>query len=550
MLRRSLDCAAACPHPGFLSVRVIPRHALPLRDPRVVRRWGAFGLLNLSIGLSHFLVLFNTGAYLPMIPKVAGGLGVAPALGDWTQADFFLAMGLAFPLAPWLLGRMGERNSLVSIFLLFAVASLVCGTTEDFTTFLVGRVVQGFAAGLSIPVSLAVLLRHYRPNTRNIGLTLWGLAAITPFTLGPALGGWLVDHAGWRALFLANVPLAIAPAVVIAVLHGGRAEPHAREALDWPGFVLLALGLFLLLGGLNRGEYLSSWLRAPSVWLPLLFGALVLGAFALQQWRRSRPLFGVQLLRQRNFAVGAVVLFGTALLFQGAIAIYVIGFQLAMGYSASAVGALLLPFALFSKLSSVMTHRWIERIDPRYLAGIALLGFAAGCFWESTYEREASWDLLMWPQAMVGLFLGILFPSINELALSGLAPAAERRAAVLLSTLRVSGQAMGIPLIATLWTRRGQIMSHFLEQSDSATAARLDEHFQQLVNAGLPAAARAGWLRGYFDHHAALVAFNEVFLICGLGFVVLAALLLITRSPRRSTAEARMHRALGESLEF
>ena len=66
-------------------------------------------LLNLVIGLGHFLVLFNTGAYLPMIPHVAGSLGVNPDFADWTQADFFLAMALAFPTSPWFLQRWGEK---------------------------------------------------------------------------------------------------------------------------------------------------------------------------------------------------------------------------------------------------------------------------------------------------------------------------------------------------------------------------------------------------------------------------------------------------------
>jgi hypothetical protein len=73
--------------------------------------------LNLTIGLGHFLVLFNTGAYLPMIPRVAGSLGVDPVYVDWTQANFFLAMALAFPTAAWFLNRWGEMRSLLGAFL-------------------------------------------------------------------------------------------------------------------------------------------------------------------------------------------------------------------------------------------------------------------------------------------------------------------------------------------------------------------------------------------------------------------------------------------------
>ena len=146
-------------------------------------------LLNLVIGLGHLLVLFNTGAYLPMIPRVAGSLGVNPAYADWTQANFFLAMALAFPTATWFLNRWGEMRSLFGAFLAFALASAVCAQTSNYHWFLAARIVQGYAGGLTIPISLGVILRHYTPQRRNIGLTLWGVAAITPFTLGPTIGG-------------------------------------------------------------------------------------------------------------------------------------------------------------------------------------------------------------------------------------------------------------------------------------------------------------------------------------------------------------------------
>ncbi len=493
-------------------------------------------LLNLVIGLGHFLVLFNTGAYLPMIPRVAGSLGVNPAYADWTQANFFLAMALAFPTAAWFLNRWGEMRSLLGAFLAFALASAVCTQTPDYNWFLAARVVQGYAGGLTIPISLGVILRHYTPKRRNVGLSLWGIAAIAPFTLGPTIGGWITDTLGWRWLFYLNIPVAIAVALISAILLVGREAEHRHPPLDWPGLIFLLIALAALESALNSGEIISWW-RSNTIILLAIIGAASLVCFALWEWHSIHPLLELRFLRRRNFLIGAIGLFYTALFFQGTMAIYIVEFQLTMGYSAWMVGLLLLPLAIFSKLSAALTHRFLNHIDARVLGMIALLGFSIGSFWVSSYNRTASFDELLWPQVLVGIFLGGLFPPLIAIALSGLRGSAEMRGTSFLNLLRVCGQAMGIPIMATLWGRRIILHEHFLTEDNASGTHGISTYLGQ---------AR---LANYITHHAALLTFNEIFYIAAWGFLVVAGLLLLTKHVVFAEPDTRVRRALEELVE-
>ncbi|MCR1348119.1 hypothetical protein NRY65_02300 [Acidithiobacillus ferrooxidans] len=208
-----------------------------------------------------------------------------------------------------------------------------------------------------------------------------------------------------------------------------------------------------------------------------------------------------------------------------------------MGYSAWMVGLLLLPMAIFSKLSATLTQRFLNHIDARILGMISLLGFSAGSFWVSSYSRTASFDELIWPQILVGMFLGSLFPPLIAIALSGLRGAAEMRGTAFLNLLRVSGQAMGIPIIATLFDRRTILHTHFLTENGGTITS--------MFNASVKSARTSD----YINHHAAMLAFNEIFYIAAWGFLIVAALLLLAKRVVFAEPDVRVRQALEELVE-
>ncbi len=507
-----------------------------------------FLVLNLTLGIGHFLVLFNTGAYLPMIPYAAGAFGRAPTFGDWTQANFFIAMALAFPIAPRLAGRFGEVHTLVGAFLVFALSSAVCASTAHFWVFLLARGAQGFSGGVTVPLSFRAMLRHYRPEQRHLGLVLWGIAALMPFTLGPTLGGLLIHEAGFRALFILNVPAALAVALLCTVVLFHRESGLVAEPMDWGGLVLLVVALAGGLWALDLAEVGDFW-RSPRV-EALAFVSVAAGiAFAVWEWRCTIPLVDVRLFRRWNFAIGALGLFATALLFQGLMAIYVVQYEVTLGYSPLWVGLLILPMAIFSKLASVFTHRWMTRVDPRLIGFVALLGIAATCDFVSSYNRSASFEALLWPQVAAGIFLGGLFPPFAAIGLSGLAGAAEWQASAVLNLSRVSGQAFGVPLFAILWEVRDIVHRHFLVEADVGARRHVAVLLGLLADHGLAPRVAHAVVAQALDKAAGELALGEVFYIAMWGFVALAGLCLVARPVLFAERDAPVRLAAQELVE-
>ena len=505
-------------------------------------------ILNLVLGIGHFLVLFNTGAYLPMIPYAAAALGHAVPFGDWTQANFFMAMAFAFPIAPRLAARFGEVHVVVAAFLAFAAASAVCASTGHFVTFLAARGLQGFAGGVTIPISYSAILRHYRPDQRNIGLILWGIAALMPFTLGPTLGGILIHVFGWRALFVLNVPLAVLVAIFCTVVLFQRETARVAERLDGVGFVLLAIGLIGALWAFDIAEVGDFW-RSPRVGTLGLTSLCALALFIAWEWDHPAPFIDLRFFRRRNFAVGGFGLFATALLFQGLMAIYVVQSEVALGYTALWVGFLILPMAIFSKLASILTHRWMTRIDPRWLGSAALSGMAFSCWLVASYNRSASFDALLWPQVLAGVFVGALFPPFAAIALSGLRGPAELRAGSILNLLRVSGQALGIPVFAVLWEVGRTVARHFVSASDGLARLHIAVVTQALARHGMDQAAAAGVIAHAFGKAADLMALGEVFHIATWAFLGLAALCLTAQPVVFAEPDAPLRLGAQELIE-
>src|SRR5579885_1207749 len=270
---------------------------------RRLRGW-RFLLLNVALGSAHVVVLFHARAYVALLPHAAGDLGgVTPSFGSWAQTDFLIALALGFPLARWLAGRVGDYRLFVAAFLVYAAASALCATGPTLWWFLPARILLGLTGGLTLPLAQALWLNEYPARLKSLGLGLWGLLTLMPLTMGFALGGWLADEWGWRALFVMNVPCALAVAGVTGALLSGRGFARRRIRFDLVGFVLLAL----VLGGtqtlLNMGNDFD-WLDSP--FLRVVLVVVVLSVIGLVLWEpgERHPALDLRLFAHRNFAVG------------------------------------------------------------------------------------------------------------------------------------------------------------------------------------------------------------------------------------------------------
>ncbi len=340
--------------------------------------------------LASAMAFIDSAVVVVALPAVQAEFGAPMAQLQWTLTGYTLMMG-ALVLTGGALGDRYGRRWLFSLGVgLFALASLACALAPSAGALVAARVLQGLGGALLTPASLAILSAAFPRAERGRAFGTWAGAAAITTAAGPLLGGWMIDHLSWRAIFLINLPLCLVVLGLAWRFVPESRDPASPRRLDaWgAGLAVLAFGL-LTYGLIAFGERgLAHWDSGGL----LLAGVAGLLAFLAVEAGRRGAMMPLHLFRQRDFAgVNALTLF---LYFALGGALFLLPFNLiqVQGYSATAAGAAFLPFALLIGTLSRFAGGLIGRFGARRLltagpliagTGYALLALpgVGGSYW-------------------------------------------------------------------------------------------------------------------------------------------------------------------------
>ncbi|WP_221047377.1 DHA2 family efflux MFS transporter permease subunit [Methylogaea oryzae] len=540
--------------PSVPSPSLRAKHALRLvavagETPRDSR----FYALNLALMLGHLLVLFNSGAFAAVTLHATGALAVSPSYGTWTQTYYFVSLGLALPLAGRFAQRFGAGRVFVAAMLAMALGSAACAVTGDFALFIAGRVLQGLGGGVALPVAQNLFLAGYGEAQRPRAMALWSVASLSPFTVGPLLGGWMAEVWGWRGLFQFNLPLALLSAGLAWALLDAQETRRSGAPFDWIGLALLAVALACLQTVLNRGQD-EDWYNSPLILALAAVGLLALLGFVLWELGERHPLLNLRLSAKRNVAAGVAGLSLSFLMMYGLLSVLLGRLQSLAGYSSFLAGATLVPLLFFAKPVGALLQHWVQRYDPRVLACLNLSAFAVYCFWTASYDffgRLGWFGDMLWSQVFEGVCLGALFAPLTALFLAGLPARRQGQAAELGGMLRVLGGGVGSPLLTAVWERRSAFHQSRLADGLSLYEPWAREGMAKLHAAGVPLQAAQAKLAGLAHQHAAILGLDDVFYLCGWLFLLLAAVVWLlgrARTARPLTPKQALRRAALQDL--
>lgn len=509
-----------------------------------------FVLFNLCLGLSHALVIFNAGAYIAMLPRVAAGLGIPPSFATWTQTDYMIGLALAFPVGGWLSRRMGEYRPFVAAFFVYALASMICALATGFYSYLAGRIVLGFAGGMTLPLGQSLLIKEYPDQRKSIGIGIWSVFTLTPFTFGPPVGGWIADTLGWRWLFWINIPVALTIAGIVGALLYQRGSRRLRHRFDAVGFVLITLILFAVQTLLNQGND-SDWTRSQYINGLIFFIVVMLTYWVIWELSVRRPFLDIRLFAHRNFTIGVLVLFVGFLFAQGLLSMLIVQLQLALGYSSLLAGLVFLPMAIFAKPMASVFHEIVKRFDARLLASLNCLGFATTYFWLSRFDGQDAFAQLFWPKLLEGACLGSFFVPLTALLLHGLPPERQWRAVELASLMRIAAGAIGITLQGIVLYQRAPLHMTRFAETHGIFDSRFEQTLEPVLEAGYSESMALARLAKLAGRNAIIHAMNDAFWIAGCVFVGLSMLVWLaepTRQPARRTVRQGLRREEQEIL--
>jgi MFS transporter, DHA2 family, multidrug resistance protein len=476
-------------------------------------------IVAISVMLATFMEVLDTAIASVALPYIAGSLAASNSEATWVLTSYLIANAVILPASNWFALRFGRKRFLISCVVLFTIASFFCGAAPTLTLLLIARVLQGAGGGALQPLSQAILLESFPPAKRGAAMALFGFGVVVAPVLGPTLGGWLTDTYSWRYAFYINIPVGILAVYMISrFVHDPPYVRNAKPAaFDNLGFGLLILWTGCLQVALDKGQeddwFSAVWIR----WAVMILG-ISLFWFVRHCWRAPNPLVNLRVLRDRNFAVGCLLIFMLGFAIYITITILPLFYQEVLGYTALTAGIAVFPRGVGSMLGLPVIGVISNRIDNRIAVCAGFTAFGICTLYFSFVDLEISPSTLLVPIVLTGFALSFVFVPISSMAISTLSNERMGNATCVFNLLRNIGGSIGIATAQTFLVRRTNFhetrlaadlpqSSYRLQQQLSASGAYLGQH----LGAAAGPRAALGLTYRQLEQQAMLLSFVDVF---------------------------------------
>jgi MFS transporter, DHA2 family, multidrug resistance protein len=504
-------------------------------QPREAGKWLVAG----SVLLGTFLSVMDVSVVNIAMPHMMGSFGQDLLTITWVSTAYSIAEIIMIMMTAFWSTLLGRKRLFLVSMTIFTIGSILAGTAQTFGQMLVYRVIQGAGGGTLIPASQAITREKFPPAEQGMAMALYSMGVMLAPTIGPVLGGLLVDRWGWRWIFYINVPFAIVGIVMVSAFV--QDPPYLKRGfkrIDWGGIGLLTGGLTALQIVLERGQEVD-WFASRWITIGTIVAFLAISSLILWELTHDEPIVNFRLFRNVRLSagsgMGAVIgfaLFGSTFLLPNIT-------QDVLDYPAFRAGLVLAPRAIAMFCIMPLVGYVYNRISPRWLIGFGM-GMLALAYWGLGHLPPIVSFANFVPLLIEsGVGTGCSMVILSTVSLSSM-PRTNMTAAAGLYTLvrRVSGN-IAYAILATMVQRRTQVhhalldgdingFNPVLRQYESAANARL-------LNLGY-APSTFGTLNlemvnSVLNRQSSMMAYDDTFRL--LFWLFILALPLIVLLPKR-----------------
>lgn len=414
-------------------------------------KWVVLG----NIMLGTFMAVLDSTVVNTGLPVIMGTLGADINVAEWVLTGYMLSMASILPAAGWLSERFGYKRVYFLSLFVFTVGSFMCGSSSTIEELIFWRVIEGFGCGMLLPVGMAIVSDVFPPEERGMALGFWSIASAASVSLGPTIGGYLVDYMNWNYIFYVNIPVGIFAMIVTAIVQKEHVK-GSKVPFDVPGFITSAIFLPVFMYGLSEVNSSTNSLGWGS---PVVLGAMWIAVvtfilFLYFEFTVKVPLINLRLFVNRSFALSNLVLFIFGIGMFGSTFLIPLYLQDNLGYTALQAGMFFMPVGLIQGIASPLAGKLMQRVNPKIfiISGILLMAVSFYMNYYLSFLTE-KWYIML-SLYLRGLGMGLLFTPLLTLSLVDIRNKDMAQASSITNIVRQMGGSFGVAVFSHLLTQR------------------------------------------------------------------------------------------------
>lgn len=500
-------------------------------------------IITVTAILCALLEIVDTTIVNVALNDMRGNLGATLPEVGWVITAYAIGNVIIVPMTSWLSQQFGRRNYYAASVILFTVCSFLCGNAHGIWELVAFRFLQGVGGGALLVTSQTIITESYPVEKRSMAQAIYGLGVIIGPTLGPPLGGYIVDNFSWPYIFYINIPIGIvATLLTLQFVRSPRyAQKKSSNEIDWLGIGLLALTVGSLQYVLERGQE-DDWFNSTSIVICTI--CAVFGAFFFL-WREltySNPIVDLRVLKNGNLRIGTILSFILGFGLYGSTFILPLYTQSVLGWTALQSGELMIPAALTTAFMMPIIGKLLQRgVPQQYLVAGGMAIFFLYSFWGSqVLTPDTGKDAFFWMLIARGVGLGLLFIPITALSLSTLKGPEIGQGAAFTGMMRQLGGSFGVAAITTFLSHQNPIhrsnLVSKLDINNAAVQQQVSTYQHGLMAKGMSFDQALSAAYKVLDFNvtkqAAVLSYMDVFIYLGIMFLVCIPFMLMVRGNR------------------
>ncbi len=501
------------------------------------------------------LEVLDTSIVNVALPHMQGSFSASIDEISWVLTSYLVATGIMIPMTGWISSRFGRKRYFMFSVLVFVIASALCGAARSLDEIVIFRLIQGAAGAAMIPSSQAILMETFPPREQQMAMATWGMGLMVAPIMGPTLGGWITENLNWRWNFYINIPVGMAALLMVsAFVHDPAYLRRARERsgkVDYFGIAMLVVGLGLLQIVLDRGQR-ADWFDSAWVVYASAIAVVAIVLLIIQELRFGDPILDLHILKNPVFTLSVMLVVAMSFALYGTGLLLPVFLQEFIGYDAWRAGLTLAPRG-FGTMASMLVIGQLSRVgyDTRPLIGVGFVLMAFSLWTMGHWNLQVSTWEVVWPSILMGVGMGMIFPTLSATTLACVSRERMGYAASLYGMMRSAGAAVGIAYITNVLVGHQQThQAHLVEHFTVFDAWRMSESAPRVPAASsfdYPGEIVTGQKQGIMGVYgiihaqAAMLSFNDIYRTLAFVMMFLIPSFFLLRRVQQRADDAPAH---------